>query len=244
MRAKLVGAVTLCVAAFLAAGQAIAQSEADFVKAFAGQWQIVDSRFTTDAGLCRVTLNQGKVDGRYQVQTSGCSGEAGLVTSWSLKDGQMGLSDAGNVELARLGGNQKRMSGNTAAGTPMILERSGVAGPADILQAAQRQYGCFFAGFTDKCAPDEQLGKPQGETPSLNVLVNLNVRSEARDDAGVVGVVPANTCIAADLCLTATDGVWCRAKFDERTGWLRKLALRQNRWPVVTFTNGCTPPGK
>ena len=23
-------------------------------------------------------------------------------------------------------------------------------------------------------------------------------------------------------------------------GWLRKLAIRQNRWPVVTFSNECS----
>jgi hypothetical protein len=38
----------------------------------------------------------------------------------------------------------------------------------------------------------------------------------------------------------ASDGPWCRAKFGDTTGWLRKFAIRQNRWPIVTFANSCS----
>jgi SH3-like domain-containing protein len=72
-----------------------------------------------------------------------------------------------------------------------------------------------------------QAAPPASEGASVQVLVNLNVRAEARDDAEVVGVVPSQTCVTTELCLTATDGAWCCAKFGERTGWMRKLALRQ-----------------
>ncbi|MEO4000465.1 hypothetical protein [Mesorhizobium sp. CAU 1732] len=41
----------------------------------------------------------------------------------------------------------------------------------------------------------------------------------------------------------ATDGAWCRAKFGERTGWMRKLALRQNRRAIVTFEDFCPKQG-
>jgi SH3-like domain-containing protein len=78
-----------------------------------------------------------------------------------------------------------------------------------------------------------------GSGARINVLVNLNARVEARDGAGILGVVPANTCIVADVCQEASDGVWCRARFGEDFGWLKKVALRQERWPVLTFTNQC-----
>jgi len=223
----------------LLCGSAAAQSEADFVKAFAGPWQIVDSRFTTGAGPCRLTLSNQQTSGRYGVMTSGCAAEAELVASWGLVDGQMNLFGASGASLARLGGNQRRMSGNTASNVPMILERIGFPGMAEILDAARKRSGCFYAGFTDRCAPDQELRTPTGEKPRINVLVNLNARSEARDDGSLIGVVPKNTCIQADVCVTATDGAWCRADFDGQSGWLRKLALRQNRWPVVTFLNDC-----
>jgi hypothetical protein len=102
-------------------------------------------------------------------------------------------------------------------------------GPAD----------CFYSGFTSKCVDAAQAAPPAPEGASVQVLVNLNVRAEARDDAEVVGVVPSQTCVTTELCLTATDGAWCCAKFGERTGWMRKLAVRQNRWAIVTFDNSC-----
>ncbi|HWK63640.1 MAG TPA: hypothetical protein VNS34_01795 [Rhizobiaceae bacterium] len=55
--------------------------------------------------------------------------------------------------------------------------------------------------------------------------------------------MPTQTCVTTELCITSTDGPWCRAKFGERTGWMRKLALRQNRWAIVTFENFCPKQG-
>src|SRR5690606_3923551 len=140
------------------------------------------------------------------------------------------------------GGNQRRMTGATNAGAPVILDRVGVRGNAAQLQAAYQAAGCYYLGFSDRCSAESELSKPviaEGQPTRINVLVNLNVRAEARDDASIVGVVPMNSCVVTDVCATAADGVWCRAQFGERTGWLRKLALRQNRWPIVTFANQC-----
>jgi uncharacterized protein YraI len=89
----------------------------------------------------------------------------------------------------------------------------------------------------------QELANPVADPKAagkVKVIVNLNVRSEARDDATVEGAIPQNQCVAVDTCLTASDGVWCRAKFNEKTGWFHKLAVRRNRWAIVTFTNGCS----
>ena len=103
--------------------------------------------------------------------------------------------------------------------------------------------GCFYLGFSSKCAPEAELANPFSTTPEaqkkVSVVVNLNVRSEARDDAGIIGIIPQNSCVTVERCLTASDGVWCQANFGDKNGWVRKLALRQNTWPIVTFTNGC-----
>lgn len=112
-----------------------------------------------------------------------------------------------------------------------------------MLEAARRTGGCFYAGFTTKCVDAAQAAPPAPQGASVQVLVNLNVRAEARDDAEIVGVVPTQTCVMTELCITATDGPWCRAEFGERTGWMRKLALRQNRWAIVTFENFCPKQG-
>lgn len=228
--------------ALLVAGAAHAQSEEEFVGAFAGEWQVVDARYVEGTGPCRLTLGrEARQPGRYDIELQSCGGFLALVGSWGIADGQMSLFDESGAVVAKLGGSQRRMSGNAANGDPVIIEKAGLPGMANMLEAARRASGCFYAGFTDNCAPVTELSKPEGEELRLNVLVNLNVRSEARDEASALGTIPANSCISADLCMEATDGVWCRAQFDGRSGWFRKLALRQNRWPVVTFFNSCSP---
>lgn len=228
------------VMAVLSAAPVMAQSEQDFINAFAGDWQVVDDRFAAGDKPCSLVLEQETpTSGRYPVTMSGCGSELAKVGAWGISDGQMTLFDGTGAQVAKLGGNQRRMSGDSAGGAPIILERVGVSGFADTLAAAKQASGCFYSGFTDKCAAEAQLAKPAGDAPKVGVLVNLNIRAEARDDATVVGVVPAGTCVATELCMSATDGVWCRARFNDVSGWLRKLALRQNRWPVVTFDNSC-----
>lgn len=221
-----------------------AQSEADFVKAFSGEWRVFDSLFSAEGQPCRLALGTDSEQGRYKVETGPCQAELSKISHWRIADGQMALLEGDKV-IVTLGGNQRRMSGTSAAGNPVILERAGAGSMASLLQAARKATGCYYLGFTKECAPEAELAKPVAGggslSPSINVVVKLNVRAEARDDANVLGAIPANSCIVADTCVTASDGVWCRAKFGDRTGWLRKLALRQNRWPVVTFTNGCVP---
>lgn len=225
------------------ASGATAQTEAEFVAAFAGEWRVFDESFAQGAQICRITLGQEAQDGRYKLDKASCGGELAEVAAWGLADGQMALLAAQGEAVVSLGGTQRRMSGTTKSGKPVILERAGVVGAAEQIQAALRASGCYYLGFSDRCAAEADLGKPaagSADSPlRIKVIANLNARTEARDDANVIGVVPANSCVAASVCVTASDGVWCRAEFGERTGWLRKLAIRQNRWPIVTFLNKC-----
>jgi hypothetical protein len=229
-------AASLC----LMGGHAAAQTEAEFIAAFAGDWQAVDGRHS-QGGTCTLKLGTGGGEGSYELTKSDCQGQLDEVTSWSIANAQMVLrNDTGTV--ATLGGNQRRMSGTASDGMPVVLDRVPPSGTIDPLRAARQVYGCFYAGFTSQCASQQQLTSPvdlpEGDA-SVTLLVNLNVRSEAREDSAVIGVVPAQSCIATDLCLETADGAWCRARFGERDGWIRKQALRQSRWPVITFSNGC-----
>lgn len=221
-----------------------AQSVDQFVQAFGGSWQIIDARHSNPPSTCNMVLgSKVDADGRFAVEGQGCRGEAALVKSWGVSEGQMTLFDAAGAMIARLGGSQRRISGTSASGSPLVLEKVGVAGNAAMLEAARRAGGCIYSGFTSKCVDAAEVAPPAPERASVEVLVNLNVRAEARDDAEVVGVIPTQTCVTTELCLMATDGAWCRAKFGERTGWMRKLALRQNRWAIVTFKNSCPKQG-
>lgn len=222
---------------------AFAQSEADFIAAFAGEWTVIDPSFGADGDHCALALGKDKENSGYKLEKAHCGGELAQAARWGIADSQLALFDGDNVVLARMGGNQRRMTGTTASGKPVIFDRNDTKGFANLLQAAVKASGCYYVGFGKQCATDADLANPrpagtQGET-KVKVVVNLNVRAEARDDAGVVGVVPQNACIAVDTCLSASDGVWCRAQFGEKQGWLRKLALRRDKWPIVTFVNKC-----
>lgn len=222
---------------------ASAQSEADFIAAFSGEWKIFDDSFGAGGQQCVLRLKKDKQDTNYQLGMAHCGGELAQVTRWGISDSQLALFDDGGLVLARMGGNQRRMTGTTATGKPIIFDRADAPGLATLLQAAVKASGCYFLGFADKCATEAELARPMAADPQgenkIKVVVNLNVRAEARDDANVVGIVPQNSCVAVESCLTASDGVWCQAQFGEKKGWLRKVALRQNKWPIVTFVNNC-----
>ena len=225
---------------------AVAQSEADFVKALKGQWEVFDDTYALEGKHCLVELaDSAPADGKYALSVAHCGLELGLLTGWKIVDNQLALL-AGDDIVATLGGNQLRMSGTSSIGAPVILDRAGSNGAMAAILKARQSSGCYYLGFTTTCVDDAQLAKPavpsDGSAAKISVLVNLNVRAEARDDGEVVGVVPANSCIVTDVCASAADGVWCRARFGDVGGWLKKLALRQERWPVVTFVNQCSAP--
>lgn len=235
----LVGLLGLGVAA---PSTVLAQTEQEFVEVLAGDWQVFDDVYAVDGKKCRITLKTEKVETDYALGIESCGLELGMLTAWRIVEGQLALVADGGV-IALLGGNQFRMSGNSNIGAPVILDRAGENASMQSIAQARQSSGCYYLGFTNTCVDEAQLGKPQvpadGSAASIGVLVNLNVRVEAREDAEVAGVVPANSCIVTDACSEAADGVWCRARFGESTGWLKKLALRQERWPVVTFVNQC-----
>jgi hypothetical protein len=220
-----------------------AQSEAEFVKAFAGSWTVFDDSFASGALKCSIDLETTGSGGRFDLVAKNCGAGLAGVAKWGIVDNQLAMLDASGAVQVRLGGNQHRMTGTTAAGKPVIFDRADAAGLRSPVLAAVKVAGCYYLGFSSTCAPLSELASPMAagnkSAGKAKVVVNLNVRAEASDDAKVVGVIPQNTCISLETCLTASDGVWCQAKFGDKDGWFHKVALRQSRWPIVTFTNGC-----
>ena len=102
--------------------------------------------------------------------------------------------------------------------------------------------GCAYLGYSATCAGAADLKPPtipaNGSAP-LGVLVELNLRGQPSMSAPVVGVVPAKTCVAADTCQQNASGLWCHARTPHGSGWIKKEAVRQNRWLVVAFRNHC-----
>ena len=220
-----------------------AQTLEEFVKAFSGKWVAFDDRYRADGQQCTIDLAGDAVADKLALKGENCAGELGTVETWGIVDNQLALFDAGGVPVVRLGGNQRRISGSTASDQPVILERASMPGIAAVLRSAAEAAGCYYLGFSDKCAPTDELSSPHSMDSKgdykVKVVVNLNVRSAARADSEVRGVVPINTCLRVEQCVRSSDSVWCRAKFGEMTGWISKATLRQERWPIITFTNDC-----
>lgn len=232
------GAVTLAIPAF-------AQSESDFVNAFAGKWQTLDPALSA-GGACQVTLQTTPNGSSYQLEASHCGGSLSKLSTWKIVDNQLGLLGADGSVLARLGGNQNRVSGQLVPGGSVVLERMAPEAVASATAVPAGRDGCVFYGYTASCAQSEarQSPVPSGSDGKAraSVLVQLNARSEARPDAPVVATIPPGTCVVIDQCTTASDGNWCRAAVSNFSGWIRQQAMRGNRWPVLTYAPGCTSP--
>ena len=238
-------AATIVVGAMMLAAPAWAQSESDFVRAFAGEWQTLDPALSKD-GACRVTLEAASNAAGHQVQASHCTGALSDLSNWKIVDNQLGLIGADGSVLARLGGNQTRVSGSLAKGGTLVLERLAPGTAATAAAVTSNPNTCVFYGYTASCAPAEarQTPVPSGsdEKARASVLVQLNARAEARPDAPVVATIPAGTCVVIDQCTTASDGNWCKASVSNFSGWIRQQAIRGNRWPVLTYAPGCSAP--
>lgn len=224
---------------------AMAQSEAELVKAFSGGWVVVDTRFSTDATPCRVLLDPALAaddtkEWRRTDVAPNCAAPLSSGTTWKIADGKIILRGADRTQVAELGGDPSRLSGSYA-GAPdaIILERAqGSPAKAALVQAITR-HKCYFLGFSDRCADESATQAPDvsEDNARISVLVALNVRSQPRRDAPVIGAVPQDAKVNVNLCLTASDGIWCRARFGDQLGWMAKSAVRQQEWPVITFVN-------
>jgi len=221
---------------------ALAQSQADLIKAFAGKWQVYDQRLSTGAGKCSLDFGIAASGGAMLLSASNCAAPLGSAVAWLIDGNQLVLDDAQGKPIVRLGGNQKRITGTTEAGLPLIIERPGGDGTGIRLQGAYNVSGCYYLGYSQNCAPESQLARPLTEAgpAKVHVEVNAALHSEPRSDANTVGTVKQGACVAVNACTVASDGPWCRIALPSGSAWLRKMALRQSRWPIITFTNGCS----
>ena len=160
--------------------------------AFSGKWKVFDARFGKSDQRCVLDLGKTPVQKNFSLTSADCGDDLAAAAGWGIVDKQLALLGSGDLVLARLGGNQRRMTGTTADGRLIILDRAD--GTVGVLEAAVKASGCYFLGFTDTCAPMEELADPLVANPAgdkkVKVIVNLNARAEARDDASIVGAVP------------------------------------------------------
>jgi len=220
----------------------LAQSQADLIKAFAGKWQVYDQHLSSGGNKCTFDFGAAANGAAMPLAASNCAAPFGNATAWLIDGNQLVLEDAQGKPIIRLGGNQKRITGTTDAGMPLVMERPGGDGTAIRLQGAYNIAGCYYLGYSQNCAPQAQLARPSTDAgpAQIHVEVNAALHSEPRSDASIVGTVKKGACLAVSVCTVASDGPWCRVALPSGSAWLRKMTLRQSRWPIITFSNGCS----
>ncbi|MBL4918882.1 hypothetical protein [Szabonella alba] len=239
----------LSAAIIAVAGSASAQSRAQLIEAFSGEWFVFDPGFHSAAEPCALTLTATETgrDGRLEGASGNCSGALADLTSWSIEGGVLRLFDAAENQTAELGGNQRRVTGTTLKDQRgLVVERAKGDGTSETLALAVQRHRCYFVGLTPVCAGPGDLAlpifTPEGDRmlAEIEIFGNLVVRGQPRRDATQIGTIPDGACIRVNQCLVASDGLWCRAAFGDTQGWLAKTALRREEWPIVTYKSGCS----
>lgn len=227
-------AVLLALAALLLPLQhgAVGQTRGDFVDAFAGEWRTLSGNFTGSGERCALSLAADE-GSPLPLTNDGCMRELAPASAWEIEAGQIVLYDPNGRELARLGGNQRRLNGSTLDGNAIVLERQD--GPFAIAEV-----GCVYLGYTSSCAGLDDIATPRVEDGAqISVLTRANMRATASLSADVLDIVPANTCLPVSRCTAGPDGSWCETRFENRTGWIKKQSIRLDRFPTIVFANEC-----
>lgn len=235
-------------ACIVAAGMSAAQDRAALIEAFSQDWYQFDSSRSTGQEPCRLMLGTEAptADAPLPAQSRNCVDPIARLSGWTVENGQLVLFDDAGARLAELGGNQRRLTGIQAVdGLGIVIERASGDGSNTAIARAVQRHRCYYMGTTDACAPETELKLPDFTADDtglaeVETLGNLVVRGQPRRDASSVGTIPQGTCVRVNQCLTASDGIWCRARFGEIDAWLAKSAVRQEEWPIVTFRNGCS----
>lgn len=243
-------AIALFAVAIVPAGTpSLAQTQEQLVEAFSGQWFVFEPTQWTGDDTCLVTLNTTALapSNRMTATTANCAAPLSATASWSVEGGVLQLFDTSDVQLAELGGNQRRITGVSLPDqTGLVVERSNGDGNAEAIAMSVQKHRCYYVGLSSTCAGPDELAAPiftaegDRELAEIETFGNVMVRSQPRRDATRIGTIPTETCIRVNQCLIASDGTWCRATFGETQGWIAKTALRQNEWPVVTYKAACT----
>nr|WP_321456958.1 hypothetical protein [uncultured Cohaesibacter sp.] len=233
-------ASTLLGLATFAEGSAVAQTSNAVAKAFAGDWITYDRNFA-DQKSCEFSFSDKNAGEVYPIKQTGCIGALANIIGWRIQNNQLVFISKENSAVALVGGNQERLSGMILQSKlPVIFERKEVA---QKIEAARKSIKCSYIGYSQACAEPRDFTPPAatiGNPSPIQILVNLNARMEPRNNASIKTVLKPNACVSAEVCTVASDGLWCKVKTENGDAWIKKQTVRQQRWPVITFKNGCS----
>lgn len=223
-----------------AQNSAQAQSNEAVAKAFAGRWITYDRNFA-DEKSCVLSFSAKKTGDLYPITKKGCSGALADIAGWRIQNNQLVFMSNANSAIALVGGNQERLSGTILQSKlPIIIERLEIA---QKIENARKSIQCSYIGYSQRCASPRDFAPPAASISSpspVQILVNLNARIEPRNNATIQTVLKPKACVSAIVCTVASDGLWCKVKTENGDAWIKKQTVRQQRWPVITFKNGCS----
>ncbi len=224
----------------LSLAESSAQTPDAVAKAFAGRWITYDRNFATEKA-CELEFASQIKGEIYPIAKKGCSGALATLAGWRIQNNQLVFIAEDNSAIALIGGNQERLSGTILQNKlPIIVERQEIA---EKIEKARKSIECSYIGYSQTCASPRDFAPPAatiGSPSPIQILVNLNARIEPRNNASVKLVLKPNACVSAEVCTVASDGLWCKVKTENGDAWIKKQTVRQQRWPVITFKNGCS----
>lgn len=231
--------ITRVALAFLFSAATAQAQDAALLRAFSGEWFSFEPRMGTGQP-CAVALSVDPApNGGLTAATQNCAAPLDQVTVWGIIDGKIRLVGP-QGPIAALGGHQLRMSGEIAeAGQAVVLDRASGDLNAQALSRALATYRCLFLGYSATCATPQQSALPKWPDDAdvqITALVDLNLRAQPRSDAPVKGILTRNTQTEVRSCVVTSDGPWCWIAQGESQGWVARNALRQDTWPVLTYT--------
>lgn len=215
---------------------ASAQTQDEIVNVFAGAWRVYDFEYVS-GGPCTIALTRNTIAEAFEADKAYCGGGLEKVAAWGIDRGQLVLLDQGFQPIARLGGNQNRISGAVSDGRMLILERTKPGDPEP------RTPDCLFVGYSQECAVGPDRLPPTigaGGVARVEVLVNLVARDQPRPDASALTTIERGSCLAVSECRLASDGPWCRSTIQGAEVWTRQHAIRLGEFPVLTYRQGRT----
>lgn len=225
---------------------AAVHAQAGGVSFLAGNWsaQTVD-RFGASRS-CRIELSTtSSIFGGLMANASMCPGGLAMVALWRAERGRITLSDMSGTVLARLRQQPGGFAGSSSAGEQVWLSRRGAGFGAGGMTFSGTASRCqLYYGASERCAPSIDFNAPRlapGERTMVRVIYPANLRVAPSLAARSLGIVPLNTCLAAEACAAAPGGgEWCRMRYGDRTGYMLKAFEREGR-RMILFSNRCSP---
>ncbi len=86
----------------------------------AGDWRVIEGRAER---ICHLLLSARAGASGFLARGAGCGGRLAAASGWSFQDGAVGVTATDGAPIVRLTGDREHLSGTTADGETLVLQR-------------------------------------------------------------------------------------------------------------------------